>query len=130
MNPLEKIDLAMKLLAEGQVQRAAQLSSQVLGELPDSATSHYLACEVAIAQNRLKQALDHINQAVSIDDRQPRLLLKKAHVEVMCRQGLLAQETASAAAARFPDDVAVQLEVAQVFSECGNHAGAEAFLLK
>ncbi len=130
MNPLEKIDLAMKLLTEGQVQRAAQLSSQVLGELPDSATSHYLACEVAIVQNRLKQALEHINQAVSIDDRQPQLLLKKAHVEVMCRQGLLAQETASAAAARFPDDVAVQLEAAQVFSQCGNHADAEAFLLK
>jgi len=129
MNPLKKIKSAMKLLAEGQLQQAAQLSEQVLAELPASAPAHYLTCEVAIAQNRLAQAMEHINQAVEIDDQQPQFLLKKAHVEVMCRQGLLAQETAAAAAARFPDDIAVQLEAAQIFGESGNHAGAEAFLL-
>jgi tetratricopeptide (TPR) repeat protein len=130
MNPTKKIDFAMNFLANGQVQQAAQLSSQVLVDAPDSAPAYYLACEVAIAQYKLAQAKDFINQAVMIDDQQPQYLLKKASVELMCRRGLQAQETASAAATRFPDDIAVQLEAAEVFRECGNHAGAEALLLR
>ncbi len=119
----------MKLLSEGEVQQAAQLSSQLLSQAPDSALAHYLACEVAIARNQLQQALGHISKSVEIDDQQPELQLKKAQVEVMCRQGLRAQDTASAVADRFPDNVSVQLEVAGVFSQCGNHAGAETYLL-
>lgn len=130
MNELKKIKFAMNLLASGKVQQAAQLSAQVLSDGSGSAAAHYLACEVAIAQYRLAQALEHIRQAVAIDEQQPDLLLRKAQVELMCRQGLQAQDTASAAAERFPDDFAVQLEAAKVFRECGNQAGAEAFLLR
>ena len=130
MNPMKKINFAVNFLAKGQVQQAAQLSSQVLADAPDSAPAHYLACEVAIAQHRLAQALEHINQAAEIDDQQPHLLIKKAQVEVMNRRGVLAQETVSDATARFPGDTTVLLEAAKVFRECGNHVGAEAFLTR
>lgn len=128
MNPEKKINFALKLLSNGQLQQAAELSSQVLADAPEIAPAHYLACEVAIARNRLPQALEHIDRALEIDGRKAVLLLKKAHLQVMCRQGLEAQKTASEAAEQFPDDAAVQLEAARVFSECGNHAGAEVFL--
>jgi tetratricopeptide (TPR) repeat protein len=129
MNQLGRVNLAMKHLSNGQVPEAAQLSSQLLAEASTFAPAHYLACEVAIAQNQAAQALNHINRAIEIDGRQPVLQLKKAHIEVICRQGQQAQETASAVAARFPDDPAIQLEAARVFIECGNHVGAETFLL-
>lgn len=130
MNPMKKINFAVNFLAKGQVQQAAQLSSQVLADAPDSAPAHYLACEVAIAQHRLAQALEHINQAAEIDDQQPHLLIKKAQVEVMNRRGVLAQETVSDATARFPGDTTVLLEAAKVFRECGNHVDAEAVLTR
>lgn len=128
MNPIQNINQAMELLSRGQVQQAAQISSQLLEQAPDSALAHFLACEVAIARNLVPQALDHITKSVGLDDQQAELQLRKADVEVMSRQGLQAQETAKQAAARFPDDCSVQLEVARVFTECGNHQGAEAFL--
>ena len=129
MNQLGRVNLAMKHLSNGRVPEAAQLSSQLLAEASTFAPVHYLACEVAIAQNQVAQALNHINRAIEIDGRQPVLQLKKAHIEVICRQGQQAQNTASAVAARFPDDPAIQLEAARVFVECGNHVGAETFLL-
>ena len=129
MNQLGRVNLAMKHLSNGRVPEAAQLSSQLLAEASTFAPVHYLACEVAIAQNQVAQALNHINRAIEIDGRQPVLQLKKAHIEVICRQGQQAQNTASAVAARFPDDPAIQVEAARVFVECGNHVGAETFLL-
>jgi len=128
MNQIQSINQAVELLSRGQVQQAAQISSQLLEQEPDSALTHYLACQVAIARNQLPQAHDHISKAVDLDDGQPELQLRKANVEVMSRQGIQAQETAKQAAERFPEDVSVQLEVASVFTECGNHQGAEAFL--
>jgi predicted Zn-dependent protease len=129
MNQLGRVNLAMKHLSNGQVPAAAQLSSQLLAEASTYAPVHYLACEVAIAQNQVAQALNHINQAIEIDGQQPEFQLKKAHIEVICRQGQQAQDTATAVAERFPDDPAIQLEAARVFVECGNHVGAETFLL-
>ena len=121
---------AMNLLASGQVQQAAQLSSRLLAEAPDSAPVLYLACEVAVFQNQLAEALGHINRAIETDDRQFGLVMRKAQIEVINRLGKQAQDTVSEVAARFPDDAAIQLEAARIFTECGNHAGAEALLLK
>lgn len=128
MNPEKRIQFALNLLSTGKVQQAAEISSQVLADAPGMAPAHYLASEVAVAQDQLPQALEHIEKAIAIDHRQPVLLLRKAHIQVLCRQGLNAQKTASEAADRFPDDAAVQLEAASIYSECGNHEGAEALL--
>jgi predicted Zn-dependent protease len=130
MNPLREVNLGIKFLSQGQVQEAAELSSKLLAEASDSALVHSFAYEVAIAQNQIKQALDHINRAVEIDAEEPEFQFQKARIEVISRKGLQARETASAVAARFPDDPLIQLKAARVFSQCGNHAGAESFLLK
>lgn len=129
MNPLKEVNRGMDLLSKGQVREAAETSSKLLAEAPASALVQYLACEVAIAQNQAEQALNHINRAIEIDSQQPELYIKKASIELICRQGLQAQDTASSFAAFFPGDPMVQLQAARVFTECGNHAGAEKFLL-
>lgn len=129
MNPLRKVKLGSKLLSLGQVDEAAQLSARLLTEAPDVAQVHTLAYEVALAQNQIVQAIEHINRAVELDSEQPDLQFKKADIETINRQGLKAQETASAVASRFPDNPMIQLQAARVFSQCGNHVGAEPFLL-
>ena len=130
MNPLRKVNLGAKLLSLGQVDEAAQLSAKLLAEAPDVALVHALAYDVALARNQITQAIAHINRAVELDGAQLDLHFKKADIETISRQGLKAQETASAVASRFPDDPMIQLRAARVFSQCGNHAGAEPFLLK
>jgi tetratricopeptide (TPR) repeat protein len=130
MNPLKKVNLGSRLLALGQVDEAAQLSSKLLAEASEVAEVHALAYEVALARNQITQAIAHINRAVELDSDQPDLQFKKADIETISRQGLKAQETASAVASRFPGDPMIQMRAARVFSQCGNHAGAEPFLLK
>jgi Tfp pilus assembly protein PilF len=129
MNPLSKVKHGMNLLSRGQVQEAAQFSLQLLAEASASAPAHWFACQVAIAQNQPEQALEYINRAIEIDSQQPELHFNKASIEMICRQGLKAQDTATAVAARFPDDPQIQLDAARVFIECGNHTGAEPLLL-
>jgi len=129
MNPLQTVNQGMKLLFQGQVQHAAKISSQLLTDAPELAQVHYLACEVAIVKNQLEQALIHINQAIDIDAQEPALKFKKAQLEIIQRQGLRAQNTASEAIASNPENSSVQLEVARIFSQCDNHDGAELFLL-
>ena len=129
MNPLKSVNLGSKLLSLGQVDEAAQLSSKLLAEASGVAQVHVLAYEVALAQNQIIQAIAHINRAVELDSEQLDFQFKKADIETINRQGLKAQETASAVASRFPDKPMVQLQAARVFSQCGNHAGAEPFLL-
>jgi tetratricopeptide (TPR) repeat protein len=129
MNQLGRVNVGMELLFDGRVQEAAQISSQLLAEATSVAAVHYLACEVAIVQNQPGQALNHINRAIEIDSQEPELRFKKASIELISRQGLRAQDTASEAAARFPDDPMIQLQAARIFTDCGNHVGAEALLL-
>jgi len=114
----------------GKLQEAEQYSSKLLSDAPDSAPVHAFAYEVALAQDQLEEALSHIIRATEIDGDYPEYQLKKAHVELVSRQGLKAQETVTALAARYPDDQELQLEVARIFGQCGNHKGAEPFLLK
>lgn len=128
MNPNRKVNFGMKLLSLGQVQEAAQCGANLLAEAPDSAPVHAFACEVALAQNEVEQALYHIQRAVELDEN-PEFQLKKASVELINRQGLQAQKTASEVAERFPDDPQIQLEAAKIFGQCGNHSGAETLLL-
>lgn len=130
MDPNRKVNLGINLLASGKLQEASQYSSKLLTEAPDSAVAHEFASEVAVARNRIDEALGHITRAVEIDDHNPELQFKKANIELIARQGLKAQETVSAVAARFPDDPKIQLRAALVFGQCRNHVGAEAFLLK
>ena len=129
MSPLRIVNQGMKLLFQGQVQQAAKISSRLLVDAPGIAQVHYLACEVAIAQNQLGQALNHINQAIEIDAQEPALQFKKAQIEIIGRQGLRAQNIASVTAALNPDVQSVQLEAARIFSQCDNHVGAELYLL-
>lgn len=129
MNPIRKVNLGMKLLSIGQVEEAAQLSSKLLNEAPDSAPVHAFAYEVALKQIQLEQALSHIERAIEIDGQEPDFQFKKAHIELLQRQGLKAQETAAKVAARFPGDPRIQLRAAKTFGQCGNHTGAETFLL-
>ena len=130
MNPQRKVKLGMNLVAAGQLREAEQISSGLLAEAPDNAQVQLLASEVALAQNRLPAALEHIERAIEIDGDDPALGLKKARLQLIDRRGLEAQATASGVGARFPDNPNVQMAVARVFTECGNHAGAEAFLVK
>ena len=129
MNQLMRVNLGMEHLSKGQVKEAAQISSQLLAEASGFAPAHYLACEVAVAQRQLEQALTHINRAIEIDSQEPELRFRKASIELMSRQGQQAQYTAFEVAARFPDDPKVQLEAARIFSDSGDHVGAESFLL-
>jgi len=130
MNPLQTVNQGMKLLFGGQIQRAADISAQLLVDSPGFAQVHYLACEVAIAKSQVMQALQHINRAIEIDPREPTLRFKKAQIEIIGRQGLRAQNTASEAAALYPGNLDIQLKAAQIYTQCDNHAGAEGFLLK
>ncbi|MGD2129855.1 MAG: sulfotransferase [Lysobacterales bacterium] len=130
MNPLKKVKLGLNLVAAGRLQEAAQVSARLLAEAPESAQAHMLASEVAIAQDQTEVALGHINRAIDIDDGEPEFSLKKARIQLIARQGLAAQDTAAGLAERFPDDPNLQLAVARLFTQCGNHAGAEGFLLK
>mgnify|MGYP001825787401 CR=1 FL=1 len=127
---MQTIHQAFQLLSRGQVEYAANLSARVLSDAPGHARVHYLACEVAIARNQVARALQHINRAIEIDGQEPELKFKKAQVEIIQRQGLKAQSTASTTAALHQDNPSIQLHSAKIFSQFDNHAGAEAFLLQ
>ena len=130
MNQLGKVNAGMKHLFEGRVQQAAQISAQLLAEAPEDATVQYLACEVAVARSQPDVASNHINRAVELNPQEPELRLRQANVELICRRGLRAQEVASELAARFADNLQIQLAVARIFTDCGNHAVAETYLLR
>lgn len=129
MNALGAVNFGMQLLSQGELHRAAQVSADLLAKAPDIAPVHALACEVAIAQSQIDTALNSIDRAIEIDGQEPAFQIKKAWLEVVCRQGLRAQETASAAARLAPDNLVIQLEAARILSECGNHVDAESILL-
>lgn len=129
MNTLQTVNIGMRLLFEGQVQRAEKISSQLLVDAPGFAQVHYFACEIAIVKNQIEQAMLHINQAIDIDSQEPALMFKKAQIEIIARQGLRAQNTASTIADLNPGIPSIHLEAARIFSQCDNHTGAEFFLL-
>ncbi|MEJ2399880.1 MAG: sulfotransferase [Xanthomonadales bacterium] len=128
MNQIRKVNFAMRLLSQGQVGEAASLSGRLLAESPDAAEVQALACEVAMAQDRAAAALEHIDRAIGLDPEKPEYRLRKAQIQLICRRGLEAQATAAELAARHPGNSEIQLSVARLYGECGNHAGAEAFL--
>lgn len=128
MNPIEVANKGMNMLFQGHTQQAAAISDQLLKDAPDVAPVHYFACEIAVAKRQLSEALSHINRAVELDGTELALLFKKAQVEVLCRQGLKAQETATQAAELDLKNLPAQMEAARLFIECENHSGAEPFL--
>jgi Tfp pilus assembly protein PilF len=128
MNPIEVANKGMNMLLQGHVQQAAVISEQLLVDAADVAPVHYFACEVALAKRQPNDALLHISRAVELDEKELALLFKKAQIEVLCREGLKAQETAAQAAALDVNNVPAQIEAARLFIECENHRGAEAFL--
>jgi tetratricopeptide (TPR) repeat protein len=128
MNQTRIISFATRLLAQGQVGEAADLSARLLVEAPAAADAQALACEVAIAQGKVEAALEFIDRAIDLDPGRPEYRLRKARIQLIRRQGLDAQRTAAELAAQHPEDPDIQLGAAHIFSECGNHAGAEAFL--
>lgn len=129
MNSLQSVDQGMKLLSQGHIQQAAQISAALLREASNLAQVHYLACEVAVEQGQFAPALDHIIRAIEIDKLEPVLQFRKAEIEIICRQRLQAQETASSAAENVSDNPSVQMDAARIFAQCDNHLGAEKFLL-
>lgn len=130
MNPLEVANKGMNLLAQGHVKQAAAIAEQLLQDAADSAPVHYFACEVALAKRATDKALGHISQAVELESEEPALLFRKAQVEALLRQGLQAQETARTAAELDEKNLPAQMEAARIYSESGNHSGAEVFLQK
>lgn len=128
MNPTKVANKGMDMLLQGYVPQAAVISEQLLVDAADVAPVHYFACEVALVKRQLSKALSHISKAVDLDDKEPALWFKKAQVEALCRQGLKAQETAAQAAALDLKNLPAQIEAARLFTECGNHSGAESFL--
>lgn len=128
MNPIEVANQGMNLLQKGQVQQASAIADQLLLDAADSAPAHYFACEVALAKRDIDGALSQITQAVELESEEPALLFRKAQVEALLRLGLQAQATARSAAQLNLNDLAAQMEAARVFSEAGNHHGAQDFL--
>lgn len=128
MNQNRKLKLAVQLLSHGQVTEAAKVSERLLADAPEDAGVIYIACEVAMAQNRLGAALEYIDRAIECEPAKPEFRLRKAGIQVIARRGLEAQATASELAALQPDNADMQLAAARVFIDCGNHAGAEALL--
>jgi len=129
MNPVRKVNLGLRLLRSGQPQEAARISAELLATAPDVAQVQFLACEVAMAQDRTVEALGHIERAAELDGQEPEFLLRRAGIQVIQRRGIEAQKTAAEVAGRFPENVHVQLSAAQIFSDCGNHVGAEPLLM-
>ena len=128
MNPVGIANQGMNLLLKGQVKEAYAIADRLLQDAPDSAPVHYFACEVAIAMRNVDEAHSQISQAAELEPEEPALLFRKAQVESLLRQGLQAQETARAAAQLDTNDVAAQVEAARIFTESGNHPGAQVFL--
>ena len=128
MNPIRKVNFALRLLAQGQTSEAAELSAQLLRESPEVAEVHALACELASVQERGQDALEHIERAIQLEPERHDFRLRKAGIQLVLRQGQAAQATAVELAALSPDDPDLQLAVARVFADCGNHAGAAQYL--
>ncbi|MEX0643843.1 MAG: sulfotransferase, partial [Parvularculaceae bacterium] len=106
------------------------ISGELLAAAPSDAAAHALACEIAIAAEEPRQALEHISRAVELEPEQPGYLLTKARVELMNRRGLAAQASAAAAAALAPKNPAYLFGAARIFIECDNPRGASPLLLK
>jgi tetratricopeptide (TPR) repeat protein len=128
MNPIAVANKGMNLLFQGHIQQASIISEQLLVDAAEVAPVHYFASEVALAKRQPDEALSHINHAIELDNQEPALLIKKAEIEILCRQGLQAQETAALAASLDKKNLSVQLDAARIYSDCGNHAGATRFL--
>ena len=128
MNPIRKVNFALRLLAQGQTREAAELSAQLLQESPEVAEVHALACELASVQERGQDALEHIERSLQLEPERHDFRLRKAGIQLVLRQGLAAQATAVELAALSPDDPDLQLAVARIFADCGNHAGAAKYL--
>ena len=78
MNPTRKVNFALRLLAQGQTREATELSAQLLKEAPGMAEVQALASEVALAQERGQDALDHIEKAVRLKPERSDFRLRKA----------------------------------------------------
>ena len=128
MNPIRKVNFALRLLAQGQTREAADLSAQLLREAAEMAEVQALASEVAVAQERGQDALEHIDKAIRLYPERPDFRLRKAGILMVQRRGQAAQETAAELTTLRPDDLDLQLAVARVFADCGNHAGAAEIL--
>jgi tetratricopeptide (TPR) repeat protein len=128
MNPIRKVNFALRLLAQGQTREAAELSALLLKESPEVAEVHALACELASVQERGQDALEHIERSIQLEPERHDFRLRKAGIQLVLRQGRAAQATAAELAALSPDDPDLQLAVARIFADCGNHAGAAKYL--
>lgn len=128
MNPIRKVNFALRLLAQGQTREAAELSALLLRESPEVAEVHALACELASVQERGQDALEHIETSIRLEPARHDFRLRKAGIQLVLRQGQAAQATAVELAALSPDEPELQLAVAQIFADCGNHAGAAKYL--
>ena len=94
MNPIRKVNFALRLLAQGQTSEAAELSAQLLQESPEVAEVHALACELASVQERGQDALEHIERSIQLEPERHDFRLRKAGIQLVLRQGLAAQATA------------------------------------
>ena len=87
MNPIRKVNFALRLLAQGQTREAAELSAQLLLEAPEMAEVQALASEVAVAQERGQDALEHIDKAIRLYPERPDFRLRKAGILMVQRRG-------------------------------------------
>lgn len=129
MTTAQLVNQALNMLTKGQRAGAYEISQRLLLVPDPEPASYFLACEISIVNNKLKQALEYIVLATQKSPLEPQLLLRKAQVQLMLRQGLNAQQTASTLAELDNTNPAIQLSAAVIFSQCDNHQGAEPFLL-
>ena len=126
----QRVNQALSLLFKGQLAGACEISQQLLLVPNPEAASYFLACEVCVAQSKLTQALEYILLATQKNPSEAQFLLRKAQVQLMLRQGINAQQTATTLAELDNTNPAIQLSAAVIFSQCDNHLGAEKFLLR
>ncbi|WP_417450471.1 tetratricopeptide repeat-containing sulfotransferase family protein [Kordiimonas sp.] len=130
MDALQLIRQGLQLLADQKPEKAEEISAALLTQQSHLPPVNYFACEVALYQGRFTEAHRHIGRAIELDGAAPALHLKKAQVELMLRQGVLAQESAKIAAALKPEDAGIQFQAAQIFSQADNPQGAESYFSK
>lgn len=129
MTPNKRVNNAFSLLFQGQIEKADELSKNLLLDpLPD-APSYFLAAEISLAKNKLTDALEYISLATDKQPPESQFQLRKAEIQLMLRHGIEAQETAAYAANSHADNPAVQLGAAVICRQCDNHKEAERFLL-
>lgn len=124
------IQQGMQLLAQNRLIEAQKLKNILLKQQPKVGAVHYFSAEVSLAEGDYDNALVHLDNALAIEPTQSFLNLKKSEILLGLKRRKFAREFADKAANYEPKNPHLISGVANIYSLCDDHQGAENYWIQ